>query len=148
MEPTRALLRRMAIATNRIDGTYYLISRAMGATENAVALLYALDDGEAHTQKQISQEWLIPKTTLNTIVKECVSEGYIRLEPHAREKTLRLTEAGRAYAKALLEPLYAAEGRAMEAVLSDASPEFVTALERFAQELQSEFDRFIVARRE
>ena len=31
-------------------------------------------------KKEISEEWLVPRTTLNTVVKEEIEKGYIRLE--------------------------------------------------------------------
>lgn len=39
-----AEIRRLMLATNRIDGAYYLLSRKLGVKENILALLYALDD--------------------------------------------------------------------------------------------------------
>lgn len=30
-----------------------------------------------HFQKEISEEWLIPRSTLNTIVKECIEKELI-----------------------------------------------------------------------
>ena len=139
MDEMKKQLYRTAIALNRIDEIYYHIARKLNVTENMLALLYALGDGESHTQKQISQIWLIPKTTVNTLVQECVTAGYIRLEQQAREKTVCLTESGRAFADAVLKPLYAAE----EAALAAASLDLPPALERYADRLQLEFDRQI-----
>lgn len=140
MERTREYIRRMTTAQNRIDGIYYLAAKALGTKDNTLALLYALDDDQPHTQKQICQEWLIPKSTLNTVVRECVAAGYMQLEPHAREKTIQLTPSGREYAAKLLRPLYAAEEAAMEEI----PPEFVEALERFSHRFKAECQRFIL----
>lgn len=77
-EMTR-LVRRLALVTNRMDGAYYLYARQHGVNENALTLLYALDDGEPHSQKQVCEEWLMPKTTVNTIVRQLEAEGYLTL---------------------------------------------------------------------
>ena len=45
-----AEIRRLMLATNRIDGAYYLLSRKLGVKENILALLYALDDEKPHSQ--------------------------------------------------------------------------------------------------
>ena len=92
MYPCREEIRSIMLSTNKIDGVYYLLSRRMGLKANTLALLYALDDGKVHSQKQICEEWLIPKTTLNTIVRECIAEGYITLisEEHTREKVIQM----------------------------------------------------------
>lgn len=133
---------RLVAATNQLDGSYYFYARRLGEKENALALLYALSDGEPHSQKQVSQEWLIPKTTVNTIIKEWEKQGYAALgEGPGREKAIELTPAGQAYAATLLDPVWAAERSAMAATLERFPAQFVDAFEfftaRLAQELQA-----------
>ena len=143
MEKERATIRRLMIAVNKIDGLYYLAAKKCAIKDNTLTLLYALDDGQPHTQKQICEEWLIPKTTLNTIVKECSRAGYITLihGEHTKEKVVSITARGLAYARTMLEGLYRAEDQAMAKTLQNFSPEFVDALERFTDALQEEFGR-------
>lgn len=137
MEKELELVRRLTHAVNKSDGAYYLWARRRGAKENALAVLYALDDGAPHSQKQICREWCMPKTTVNTIVGEFLRQGYVTLqrEEHTREKIICLTEEGRAYATGLMKDLYAAERKAIEATLAQYPPEFVDAMECFAQAL-------------
>ncbi len=137
------MIRRLVEATNRIDGSYYFFARSLGVKENALALLYALDDGRAHLQARISEEWLIPKTTVNTIVKEMARAGYVRLEAgeDAREKALRLTEQGQAYARDVLRTVYEAERQALRETLQAYPPEFVQALDYFSQRLHAAYLR-------
>lgn len=80
MEDYRAQVRRMWQILNVVDGVYWRWSKKQGLTANQLVFLYAVDDGAAHTQKELCEEWLIPKTTLNTIVKEYEQAGYIVLE--------------------------------------------------------------------
>lgn len=70
-------VRRIALAVNKIDGIYYQAAKKSGIKENVLTLLYALSDHVPRSQKQVSKEWLIPKTTINTIVKECIEAGYV-----------------------------------------------------------------------
>lgn len=132
-------IRRLILAVNIIDGVYSRQCKEIGIKENTLTLLYALDDGKAYSQKELSEKWLIPKTTLNTIVKECVVAGYVRLEPasHNNEKTIRLTDQGQAYAQTVLSPVYQAEHQALVKTLTEFSPEFINALETFTQHLQA-----------
>ena len=58
------------LSLTRIAEIYYRWGRKVGIKENLLALLYALSDGGHYTQKQICEEWLIPKTTINTLIKE------------------------------------------------------------------------------
>lgn len=139
MEAIRAQMLRMSRTLIRIDEIYYHAAKKLNVTENMLALLYALNDGQTHTQKQISQEWMIPKTTINTLIQECIAMGYVDLKPQAREKEICLTPLGKTCVEMLLKPLYAAEQAALEA----APPNLLPELERYAQRLQSEFDRQI-----
>lgn len=143
MDQLETRVRKIMIATNRIDGLYYLWAKSTGLNENTLALLYALNDGEEHTQKQISQEWLIPKTTVNTVVRECVEKGYVELKPgeHTKEKTIRFTEAGRTYAQQLLAHLSRVERTALERTLGQFSSEFVDGLAEFARQMEIAFEQ-------
>ena len=97
MNETFAEIRRLMLATNRIDGAYYLLSRKLGVKENILALLYALDDEETHSQKRICEDWL-------------------------------------------LKGVYQAEQAAMEKTLQRFSPQFVDALDYFADCICRELD--------
>lgn len=143
MEDKYQAIHRLMLAINKIDGAYYFFARKLGIKENTLALLCALDDGKAHSQKQIGEEWQIPKTTINTVVKELIDDGYITLQPeeHTREKTLCLTDKGRAYTKKILTSVYEAEQEALEKTLREFSPEFIDAFDCFAARLCEEFQK-------
>lgn len=136
MTEKRAQARRIVVAMNRIDAMYAMISRALGSRANTAWLLYALDDGQPHSQKQLCGEWLFTKTTLNTTVKRCEAAGYITLEaiPGRRhELALRMTEAGRGYARQLLDEIYRIEEEALDAVGEPG--DFLATLEGYADRI-------------
>ena len=143
MEKTLAEIRRLMLATTKIDGAYYLFSRRLGIKENVLVLLYALDDGKPHSQKQICEDWLVPKTTINTNVKELVRAGYVMLYPGAgtREKIIGLTDAGKAYTEQIMRRVYEAEQAAMKRTIQQFSPQFVDAIDFFADCLHNEFQQ-------
>ena len=142
MDDCRKAIRRVARSTNRLNGVYYFLGKRSGVNENTLAFLCVLDDGEAHTQKEISDKYLIPRTTVNSIAKALLAKGYIRFCPQriGKEKELLLTPQGREYAKKTLAEIYAAEDRAMEKTLSVFSPEFIAALEFYADCLNQELE--------
>lgn len=145
MDQNYETVRRIMLATNKIDGVYYLLARNYGINENTLAFLYALDDWKPHSQKEICDEWIIPRTTINSIVKNMLSEGYIAFteEHHAKEKMIVLTEKGRKYTEKLLIDIYRAEEQAIIDTLQNFSPEFVTALEYFSSRLQAGFEEIV-----
>lgn len=141
MENHRKKIRRLMIAVNQVEGIYYSAAKKLGIKENTLTLLYALDDGKDHSQKQICDEWFISRTTINTIVKECVEAGYITLvkKNHSKEKRVAITETGRHHAQRVLQAVYHAEQNAMAETLREFPPEFVSAMERFVGHLKKEF---------
>lgn len=142
MTTEREAIRRIMISINKIDELYERVQRKAGAKGNTVWVLYALDDGKPHSQKQIYEEWLIPKTTLNTIVKELESDGYVRLEiipGQRREMNIYLTEAGKKYARQVLDSFYQAEEEAFGQIENARMLSYE--LENFCKKLETAFDR-------
>lgn len=141
MNNERQAIRRMMISINKIDQLYERVQRKAGAKGNTVWVLYALDDEKPHSQKQIYEEWLIPRTTLNTIVKELESDGYVRLESipgQRREMNIYLTEAGKTYARQVLDSFYQAEEEAFRQTENAAM--LSCELEHFCKRLGEAFD--------
>lgn len=119
LSPAHNDIRRLMIAIDQIDQLYYRAVRQLGIKSNTFVLLYALADGHPYSQKQISDEWSIPRTTLNTIVQECKELGYLELLPTGgKEKDIRLTESGKRWADGIIGPIFAAEERALPADLA------------------------------
>ena len=118
------MIRKLVEATNRIDGSYYLASRRLGCPENEVCFLYALSDGEKYSQKQISQEWLMLKTTVNTVFRSLEDRG--------------LVKKGKEYSEKLLSPIREAEKVALKKTLESYSAVFIDACSYFADRLEEE----------
>lgn len=141
MDKNYETVRRIMLATNKIDGVYYHFGKKYGINENTLAFLYALSDGKPHSQKEISDEWIIPRTTINSIVKTMLTKGYIVFcsEQHTKEKAIVFTESGKKYANRFLTDIYAVEEKAIIGTLQKFPPEFVLALEEFSSRLYQEF---------
>lgn len=136
MDEKVSLIMRLDTAINKLDGAYYLWARRHLLKENTLSVLYALDDGKPHTQAQIARDWLIPRSTVNTVVKELVALGYARLTKlNDKEKWVELTAEGEVYAKAALKELYDAEIAAIDKTIEVFSPAFVDALEKYTDTL-------------
>ena len=143
-EEFRDLLRRVSIASIRLDGAYERLSKKMGVKANLLWLLYALDDGKPHSQSKICDEWLFPRTTINTIIRECKANGLITLEAapgQKREKRICLTEAGREYARQALRQVYEAGEDALQETLKVCPATFISDFEIFAANIKAAFDK-------
>lgn len=96
----------------RLDGFYAEYAKESGVKENLLWILYALNDGNSHSQKEICDSWDLPRTTVNTIIKELENDCYVKLlqiKGEKRELEVVLTDKGKAYADCLLDKIYKIE---------------------------------------
>lgn len=133
---------RLALAVYKIDGAYDVFARSGKVKANMMWLLYALNDGRRHTQCGISEEWQFPRTTVNTLVKECKARGFIELKKidgERREMEIALTEEGKRYADKVLSPVYEAEDALFAEYFRERGFGFLEELERFGEALENSF---------
>lgn len=102
----------------RQDELYAVIAKKIGVSFHTLMVLYALDQDEGSTQSQISKTWLIPKQTLNTVIKDLQSKEYVKLETgrNQKEKLVYFTSLGKKFAKETLLDVYDLEDKAIEKI--------------------------------
>ena len=74
---------------------------------------------EGCTQKQICEEWVMPKQTVNTILKGLETQGYLFYSPSlsdGRSKIIHLTEPGKEYIQSIIGLLSQAEARTLDSM--------------------------------
>lgn len=140
MGEEKDLMRKLISDTSKMDRLYYLWGKNTGVSENMLTLMYALNDGKIHTQKQICEQFSIPKTTINTIVKELIEKGLIVFEngKNLKEKKLALTEKGKVYAKEITSELEEIEKIAMKKTLEKYSINFIEAFGYLLENMENE----------
>lgn len=144
MDDLRQLNRRYVAAASAADSAYYRWAKHSNVTWHTLDLLYALGDGLPHSQKQVCEEWMLPKTTVNTVVRACRKAGYITMQPlpgHPRQQQLCLTETGKVYAREALEELYALENQAMAETVARFGPQFVDAVEFYCARFRAAIEK-------
>lgn len=135
----REKIRRLMIAVDKIDEAYYKTLKTLGIKDNAFVLFYAIADGKHYSQKNICDEWSIPRTTLNTIVQEYVMKKYIKLVSTGhKEKEIILTETGKNFIKEILTPIFKAEEKAIEPFLQT---KMIEQMENFAENITNELNK-------
>lgn len=84
-------------------------AKEQGLSMNGYLILYSFyDENDEITQKSISQKWMIPKQTVNTILKDYMQKGWVEavsMPEDKRNKILKLTEAGKSYADEIIGKL-------------------------------------------
>ncbi|MCI8648309.1 MAG: MarR family transcriptional regulator [Firmicutes bacterium] len=107
-----------------------------GVSVNSLLVLSAIYEGQdTCTQKKISQRWLIPKQTINMVLKDFEKKGLVELLPveeDKRNKRIRFTKEGQEYADTIVSQLrkvemFVAEKMGMEQMkqLNDSMTQFV-----------------------
>lgn len=128
----------------RQDELYAAAAKRRGLSFHTLITLYALDQDEGSTQSQLAKTWMIPKQTLNTVIKELERQGYVSLRTgkDQKEKLVFFTSEGRDFAADGLRELYAMEDGAVAAVGPERFREMVEAnrafTEAFAREVYRE----------
>ena len=122
-------------ALYHLDSLYDDFAKQSNVSPAILWVMYALNDGKAHTQIEISNDWDLPKTTVNTVIKEIQQKGYVELVPvkgKRREMSIVLTESGKEYADQILSDIYKREKAAYKA-LSSEEREVVAVLEKIVE---------------
>ena len=125
-------------ALYHVDSFYDEFAKKSNVSSALLWVLYALNDGNSHTQIEISNDWELPKTTVNTVIKEIQKNGYVDLIPikgRRREMSIVLTESGKKYADSVLADLYKKEAEVYKA-LSSEEYAIVAVLEKIAKKLK------------
>ncbi len=102
-------------AIYHMDALYDDFAKKSGVAPTLLWILYALNDGSTHTQREICADWELPKSTVNTAMTELKQKGFVELKPikgKRREMTVNLTESGRQYADNVLAEIYEKEAEA------------------------------------
>ncbi len=125
-------------ALYHVDSFYDEFAKQSSVSSALLWVLYALNDGNPHTQIEISNDWKLPKTTINTVIKEIQQLGYVELIPikgKRREMSIVLTETGKEYADNLLSVLYKKEAAVFK-TLSPEERQIVEVMKKLAKELK------------
>ena len=108
------------------DAIYHEVAVRLGLSDSSFDILYAISRlGEGCTQKDISNEVLLSKQTLNSSIHKLANRGLLELHVSGRNAHIHLTDEGRRLVKAKIDPVFEAEGRALDAVGIENMREFL-----------------------
>lgn len=119
---------------------YHDIAKKRGLSDSAFDILYALYVEDGQRLAQLCKTSFMSKQTLSSSVKRLKEEGLLRTEQqNSRFVQVFLTDAGRERARSCIEPVFAAEVRAVASLTEGeqaALPSFVT---HYLSSLRKEF---------
>lgn len=126
----------------RIDSHYANFAKQENVKSNLLWIMYALSDNKPHTQKDISSEWDLPLTTINTIIKDLENQGFVKLvkiDGKKREMNITLTNEGKKFSDKLLKGLFDLEKQVFKKV-EKVADDMISKLEMFEKELGKIFE--------
>lgn len=110
---------RINDAIVKIRGAYAEWCKRHGISYYEMLVFYSMRGSGVCTQKQICDNYRIPKQSINNIVRDLKAKGYIRLENgenDRREKRIIMTDTGKEYYGRIIQPLNELEAAAVQAM--------------------------------
>lgn len=132
---------RIGKAIYNIDNFYDEFARNSNVKANLLWILYALNDQKTHSQKDICKDWALPRSTVNTIIKEMEQDSYVELQQikgKKRELNICLTQKGHELADKLLRDLYGYEREVYDKI-KDKAQRLIDDLENFSNTLNQKY---------
>lgn len=130
----QARLRRFYALWRENNDIYAEWAQARGLSYFELLVILSLVEGEK-TQRQICDQWTLPKQTVHSILRAFQRQGWVTLEPmeaDRRNKAVRLTPAGREKALPLWAELTEHEHRVWRALGEETCRALEDGLERYA----------------
>ena len=145
-EQTQQLHNNVNHAIIKCRGVYSQWAKLTGVSYNRMLVFYTIRDYGYCTQKQMCDQYLLPRQTINNIVAALCREGLLTEDParrQGREKAYILTKAGVDYSAHHLASLNAVEDRAAQifgkeriSAMADLVMEYDHALETALEEMK------------
>lgn len=97
-------------------------ARKAKVSYNFLYILNTIKESPNCTQKQICEQTLLPKQTVNNVISNLLKNDYIKLvelSENRRIKTIHLTDKGKQYADTLIPHIHHANQLAMETLTKE-----------------------------
>lgn len=118
--------------TTRILQHYTHWAKHQGINYNTLAVLHTLYRLERCTQKQVCDGWMLPKQTVSLVCRQLQADGHIVFEQDGvdrREKWMRFTNTGKAFAEPILMALSQQEEKVLDQIGQDEAQQLLSQLE-------------------
>lgn len=139
---TYAFMKKLGKETSKIQQYYIAWAKKQGVNYNILAVLYVIYKNGKCLQKNISDEWSIPKQTVNATCKSMLANGLIKQEKNdadRREIFLSFTEKGKELAVPIVESLLAIESGVLNRMGEETTELFLQMFSAYADYMEHEF---------
>ena len=128
----------------RIEYLYGVWAKMHGMSYHTLMVLYVLQEHQPCTQKEITQHWLLTKQTVNTVIKDLETKGYVQLVAgrNQKEKLVTVTDTGMVYMKQVLDATEAMEKRVLLRLGEEKTRQIAQELKHIADIFQEEVEQY------
>lgn len=129
---------------NVSDELYHRLSLYYGMPDSHLWVLYSLYFGGGPcTPKELAMTWSLPKQTVHSALKALEKGGYIamqRSEENGRNRLILLTGEGMKLAVRVIEPVIAAEERALARLGREEGRQLIGLMHKYNHVLREELE--------
>lgn len=133
------------------EAFYAEYAAAVGVEHETVQMMYYITILDSCTQADLVKLTRKPRQTVNDIIRRYREQGLIELEyceQDRRTKTIRLTEKGREFTEAVIEPLNDMETHALADFSDEERAQYIALQKKWFKNLRKELEAGITQIRE
>ncbi|WOO37994.1 MarR family transcriptional regulator [Anaerocolumna sp. AGMB13020] len=115
---------------------YDYYARSAGISYTTLFVLNLISQYEVCTQKIICERTMLPKQTVNNVIKKLIEQGYLQLEEipdNSKSKRILFTKKGKEFAEPMIKHIQDAENTAMEQLSESHQEELLYIMELYDQ---------------
>lgn len=131
----------------RISILYSNWAKQHGLSYSTMMILYAIKKSQPCTQKQIVEEWMIPKQTVNTVMKALYQQGYIEYAEgrNQKEKLISFTMQGEKVIADFLQETERLEEKIFARVGQESCKVITAGMKQFADIMEEELEENLIS---
>lgn len=138
-------IKAITSAVDRTDYLYEKWAKKLGVNNYVSRIMYMLYLSEVNRQKEMVENYGMPKQAVNTVITELQKKGYIILIPDEndkRSKIIKLTQEGINYANKIVTPLLDCEIRVLKKMGTQRVEMLIDTMNQYADLLETEMKTF------
>lgn len=138
-------IKAITSAVDRTDYLYEKWAKKLGVNNYVSRIMYMLYLSEVNRQKEMVENYGMPKQIVNTVITELQKKGYIILIPDEndkRSKIIKLTQEGINYANKIVTPLLDCEIRVLKKMGTQRVEMLIDTMNQYADLLETEMKTF------
>lgn len=144
MEYWNKYIQEINSVVERTDYLYEKWAKQHGINSYVMQVMYMIYASEINKQKDIVENYGMPKQTVNTVITDLQRKGYIRLTPDEndkRSKIIILTDEGRRYAENIVNPLLNCEKEVLAEMGKERVEMLISTMNQYAELIEQKISK-------